>query len=353
MKAFINFITTIILTIIVSLLILFVSSNILIPKWIDHDGNMMSFIIKGFYQEPKNSLDIVFMGNSDVYRGVSPMALYEKTGITSYNFVSAAQRMWIAYPMLEDVVRTQNPKIIFFNVDSFFYTSQGTIGSYSKVYDNMPLSKAKIKGVYDPKYEINDNKIEHIFPIFAYHSRYGELTEDDFKYAFYNYSNPTKGMDLVAVKKPYEGGNSYMSNYDKSPATIPEKNIEYLDKMNETCKKNGIELILMELPSADSWNMAKHEAVSQYAEARELKFIDLNLDSTIEKMNFNWKEDTSDGGDHLNIYGAEKVTTYLAGYLTSNYDFTSHKDDKKYSKWNEQYKEYLNIIEKEKNDAEK
>lgn len=331
-----------------SFMILLVASKILSPKWIDHDNNMMSYIIKGFYKEPKNSLDIVFLGNSDVYRGVSPMEIYNQTGITSYNFVSAGQRMWITYPMLEEVFIYQSPKIIFFNVDSLFFTSQGNIGNYHKVYDNMPLSMVKINGVFDSNYESSvDKKLAHFFPLFAYHSRYSELTSDDFKYAFADYTNPTKGVDLVAIQEPYESDKDYMEYTDKV-ASIPEKNLEYLNKMVELCKEHNTELILIEIPSADSWNYEKSNAISNYASNHNLKFIDLNIPSILEEMNFNWLEDTSDGGDHLNIYGAEKVSSYIANYLTTNYDLPNHKEDKKYQKWNEQYEEYLKIKENEK-----
>lgn len=352
MKSFKNFILTIILTLIMSFMILFVASKILSPKWIDHDGNMMSYIIKGFYKEEKNSLDVVFLGNSDVYRGVSPMEIYNQTGITSYNFVSAGQRMWITYPMVEEVFKYQSPKLIFLNVDSLFFTSQGNIGNYHKVYDNMPLSITKFKGVFDANYESGiDKKLSHFFPIFAYHSRYSELTKDDFKYAFADYTNPTKGLDLVAIQVPYESDKDYMEYTDKV-ALIPEKNLEYLNKIAELCQKNNTELILIEIPSADSWNYEKSNALTAYAKENNLKFLDLNYSEVLEEMNFNWLEDTSDGGDHLNIYGAEKVSTYIAKYLENNYELPNHKENKLSKKWNQQYEEYLNIKEKEKNLAQ-
>lgn len=343
MKEFKNFIITIALTLVMSLAILIIASCIFIPKWTNHDGNMMTYIIKGFYEEPKNSLDIVFLGNSDVYRGVSPMELYNQTGITSYNFVSAGQRMWITYPMFEEVLKKQNPKMIFLNVDAVFFTSNASTGNYHKVYDQMPLSKTKIAGVYDENYELEDDtKLKHFLPIITYHNRYGELTDDDFKYAFYKSPNPTKGMDLVAIKSPYISETNYME-YTDEIASIPEKNKKYLDKMTELCTKNNIEFVLFEIPSADSWNYKKSNAIRIYAEENNLRFIDLNYEEALDNMEFDWQTDTSDGGDHLNIFGAEKVTTYLANYLKENYDFVNHKEDEKYSYWNEQYKEYLKI----------
>lgn len=348
MKELKNFIITISLTGILTIIGLIIASKIFIPKWIDHNNNMMSFIIKGFYKEQKNSLDVIFMGNSDVYRGVSPMKLYEEMGVTSYNFVSAGQRMWIAKPILEEALRFQTPKVIFFNVDSVFYTHVASDGNYHKVYDNMPLSLNKITGVFDSNYASpKSKKLTHFLPILMYHNRYSELTKEDIEYAFYDYSNPLKGMDLVASKIPYTQGNYYMSHNDDNKVDIPTKNKEYLDNMLELCNKKNIELILMELPSAESWSNEKSAAISEYAKEKNIKFIDMNLDAVLAEMNFNWLEDTSDGGDHLNIFGAEKTTTYLANYLKENYNFENHKNDNNYSNWNKQYEEYLKFKDKE------
>ena len=58
----------------------------------------------------------------------------------------------------------------------------------------------------------------------------------------------------------------------------------------------------------------------------------------------NWTEDTQDKGDHLNVYGAEKVTSYLGNYLEENYELEDHRNDPTYEAWNqlaEQYKQNL------------
>lgn len=345
MKSFINFLITMSITFILTYTILLAASKIFIPKWVDHNGNMMTFIMDGFYKEKKDSLEVIFTGNSDVYRGVSPMILYNKYGVTSYNFVSAGQRSWIAYYMLEEALRVQNPKLVLFNVDELYSDNQPSVGNYSKVYDNMKFSKVKIDTVFDETYEKSrTGRVSHFLPILSYHSRYTELTDIDFKYAFYDTNNPTKGMDLIAHRVPYTGNKDYMKETEEI-FEMPEVNKKYLDKMVELCKEKGVTLVLFEVPSPDSWNYAKHNALQEYANKNNLDFIDLNLYNN--EIGMNWDEDTSDGGDHLNVFGAEKVTEYLSDYLHENYELTDQRENKKYKKWNEQYKEYQKIKEYE------
>lgn len=345
MKDFIKFILTMLLTAVFTIIILFNASKVFIPKWVDHHGNMMTFIMNGFYEEEKDSLEIIFTGNSDVYRGISPMILYKEYGITSYNFVSAGQRSWIAYAMLEEALRYQTPKLILFNVDELYRDNQTSIGNYSKVYDNMKFSKVKFDAVFDKTYEKSRiGRVSHFLPILSYHSRYVELTNEDFKYAYYDKNNPTKGMDLIAYRVPYKEKNNYME-YTTEQAEMPETNREYLDKMVQLCKDKGVTLVLFEVPSPDSWDYSKHNELEAYAKEKNLDFIDLNLYN--EEIGMNWAEDTSDGGDHLNVFGAEKVTKFLSDYLVENYELTDRRKDKKYNKWNEQYEQYLKIKEYE------
>lgn len=345
MKDFKKFILTLILTFIMTLPILVYCSNLFMPKWVDHDGNMMTFIMKGFYKEKKNSLDVLFTGNSDVYRGVSPMVLYEKYGITSYNFVSAGQRSWIAYSMLEEALRLQNPEIVMFNVDELYSDNQPSTGNYSKVYDNMRPSAVKFRAVMDQTYEKSrTGRIEHFMPILSYHSRYTELSKNDFKYSLYDWNNPTKGMDLIAISESLKFDENYMQKNDEIEE-MPEINLYYLDKMKELCNQKQIKFILFEVPSPDSWNYKKHNRLSKYAKENDLEFIDLNLYN--KEIGMDWEKDSSDGGDHLNIYGAEKVSTFIADYLNENYNLPDRRSEKKYVKWNKQLKEYRKIKEYE------
>ncbi len=349
MKAFKNFILTVILTFILTFIGIVVSSKIFVPKWVGHDMNMMTFIVKGFYEEPKNSLDVVILGNSDTYRGVSPMVMYKEYGIASYSFVSAGQRMWQGYAMFEDVLRTQNPKIILFNVDGMFSDNQANDGNHSKVYDNMPFSMTKIKAVYDENYEATwIRRFNHLFPVFQYHNRYTDLSSDDFKYAFYDYHYALKGMEMVAYREAYTGDLDYMK--DKGEKTeIPEINEYYLDKMREECEKKGIKLVLFHIPSTESASYARYYGIKDYADNYNLDFLEMNFYN--DEIGIDWTTDTADAGDHLNLFGAEKVAKYLGKWLKDNYELPDRRNDKKYKQWDKDYKIYLKTRKQEINDA--
>ena len=79
-----------------------------------------------------------------------------------------------------------------------------------------------------------------------------------------------------------------------------------------------------------------------------MKFIDYNLKENIDRINLDNKEDYADGGYHLNVYGAEKITNDLGKILTREYNCINHKEDEKYAYWNETSSKYHKRIEREK-----
>lgn len=345
MKEFKKLLLTLIITFILTLPILIISSKIFMPKWIDHRMNMMTFIMKGFYQEPKNSLDIVILGNSDTYRGVDPLVMYHEYGFTSYNYVAAGERIWMAYALFNESLKYQKPQIIMLNTDELYFTHKATVGNNSKVYDNMKFSLNKIISVFDSNYKNSRlAKLSHFLPIFRYHSRYSELDSNDLKYAFYNERYALKGMDMVAYQVPYTGDKDYMKDLGEVES-LPEVSKYYLDKMIEECQKRNIEFILYHTPSPDSSSYAKYMGVKEYADKNNIPFLELNLN--LKEIGIDWKTDTSDGGDHLNLYGSEKVSLYLGKYLTDNYNLPDHRNEEKYNYWNEDYEVYLKERNKE------
>ena len=295
-----------------------------------------------YYAEKDNTLDVLFMGNSDMYRGMSPIVLWDEYGIASYSYTSPGQRMWTSYYVLLDALRSQSPEIIVLNVDSIQSTGPSAESNYRKALDNMQMSPVKIKAILDPAFKFNiEKKISFVFPILRYHTRAADLTKEDFELAYGYNVFEYKGMDMNANVRPYEGGNTYMEEKEES-FEIPEEPKKYVDKIIEICEENNIKLILVEIPSADSWSYAKSIALSEYALEKEVPFIDFNL--LLDEIDLDWTKDTEDGGDHLNVIGAEKVSKYMGEYLKQNYDIKDRREDENYKSWFES----SNIYHKDK-----
>lgn len=317
-----------------------VLNRIFIPKWLHSSDNMHGYITRGYFAEKNNSLDVVFTGNSDTFRGISPMEIWNDYNITSYNYVSSGQRMWTAYYMLNEALKTQKPKVIMLNIDGIFSDNHSSMSNYQKVFDTWPMSKNKIKAIMDPSFDFSyGRKLAFVFPIISYHSRYNELTNEDFEYAYSDFHNPYKGIDLTIDSKPFEG--EYIKDSDEI-YSLNQKVLKYLDKYVDKCKKEKINLEFIWIPSPDSWSASKSNAVMEYASNNGIKFTDLNY--IYKDLGIDFNIDTADGGDHLNIYGARKVSKYLGEYLKNNYTFKKHDSDT-FKRWDKDYKNYTKLIE--------
>ena len=101
--------------ILIGIIIFILLSAIIVPHWTRNDGTTV--VIKSFYNEPKDTIDAVFIGNSSVYKGISPMEIWKKYGITSYDFASPDQKIWLSYYFIKECFNYQKPKVIVLSVD--------------------------------------------------------------------------------------------------------------------------------------------------------------------------------------------------------------------------------------------
>ena len=70
--------------------------------------------------EPENSLDVLFMGDSESCDVYSPVQLWGEQGFTSYNTGSRAQRISDTYAILQEELKRQSPKLVVIEVNNVF-----------------------------------------------------------------------------------------------------------------------------------------------------------------------------------------------------------------------------------------
>ena len=190
-------IKTVIKIIIFSLIafgILIVLNSIFKPK------SNYTKIVKNFYKEPKDSLDVVFVGDSTVYRAISPLEMWKQYGIAGYDFSTPAQKVWDNYYSIKEVLQYQKPKVIVLDVDAFFKSKPMGVGNSTHLYCNMNIGMPKLEGMFDPVQNKSiKRQVSLLFPAIRFHSRWSELEKDDFSYDQNEKNAVFKGF--LAVKK--------------------------------------------------------------------------------------------------------------------------------------------------------
>ena len=315
-----------------------------------------SYTVIEFYKEKKNSIDVLYVGNSCIYTGISPMEVYKNTGITGYAFSTSGQRMASSYYFIKEAFKTQKPKLVFLEIgEAFTGIDKNDEMSIRRAIDSLKFSKNKLDMIWDEDYKLsNFDKLSCIFPILRFHSRWNNLDESDLRKFVFKGNYTDKGYLLEKNTKKYNGKvNKRLKSEQDDEIKESEEELQFeiskipievrakIDKMIEYCKEMNSELIFIKLPEPIVWNEEKREIIKDYAKEKNVKFIDLNYD---EKINIDWQTDTQDEGNHLNLYGAEKVGKYLSDYLVDNFDLPDHREEPYYSDWND----FLAAYEEEK-----
>ncbi len=143
-----------------------------------HDENETR--IRGFYMEPKDSIDVALIGASDLYFAYSPVTAYEEYGYTSYLYSISANSADLWIDELKQVERTQHPKLYVFDLDNAAHGCSADPDSTLRyLTDNMPPSKERaelINRYVDKNNE--DGRLSYYIPFFKFHSDYPESFKD-------------------------------------------------------------------------------------------------------------------------------------------------------------------------------
>jgi len=245
------------------------------------------------------------------------MEIYNKYGFTSFVLGSAAQQLHYTKYLLNRTLKKQNPKVVILETNAI----------YRKIEPTGPIFR----------------KLQNLFSIFEYHNRWKSLNFRDLNLSFsYDYNSEFKGY---TYKPGIKGSktNEYM-NPTKEAKEIESLNKRYLLAMIELCKENNIEFLLLSTPSTKNWSYTKHEGIRVFASEYNIPYIDLNLMKN--EVPIDWEKDTCDEGDHMNYYGAVKVSEYVGEYLSNNYDLENKKDNPEYQSWNEALTRYFKAVGK-------
>lgn len=303
-KVFRNIICSVLFLSILSVLLM-TASAIMKPGKRAGVNSLEDPLTNGVLAERKNTVDVLFLGDSECYSTFIPLKIWNDHGITSYVCGTTEQVLSFSYELLTKAEKKQNPKIVVLETNTVFREVTNT--------------KAFI------------NKAEGLFSVFKYHDRWKNLQPKSWQINENKiYDERSKGYLFNTIVNA-ASTQGYMTPTDEKE-TIPTDNVKYVKKIRDYCRKNGAELVLVSVPSTKNWNYAKHNAIAELSENLGIEYVDMN---TMQKeIPIDWKTETRDKGDHLNYYGAVKATSYMGKYLEASGLFENKKNDPEYAEWN-------------------
>ena len=310
------------------LLSLWLLQRLLVPKYIEENEEG---VLSAEYYDNAGENDVLFIGDCEVYSNFSPITLWQEYGITSVIRGTPQQLIWQSYYMLEDTLRYETPKVVVYNVFSMRYDKPQSEAYNRLTLDGMRWSSVKSDAIKASMTE-EESYISYMFPILRFHSRWNELTSEDFRYMFGTEQLSHNGYVMRVDTKPVEYLPDPIPLADYSYAEI---DWEYLDKIRDCCKDHGITLILIKSASCyPYWFPEWDQQIRDYAAENDLTYV--NFLEHQEETGIDYSTDTYDAGLHLNLSGAEKSSRYFGKLLLQQKGITDRLTDTELTKkWDE------------------
>lgn len=283
-----------------------------------------------FYAQEKESIDVLVVGSSASYANINPAVLWSERGIAAYDLCASGQPVYNTYYYLKEAFKTQKPQLVVYDIYTMVSPEehQDLDGAAVNTSGISLFSENRTDAI---KASVSDDNFLDAylgFPI--YHKNYNTLINDPRKFLNVScHGSKEKGYERVNGWAYYSGDVTVADGYEP----IPEKNLEYLMKIISLVKENNAELLLIKCPyTLSEYHDRVYNSVEKVALENGVGY--LNMNKCYQDIGFDYFYDIADIV-HLNGSGSDKVSAYLANYISANYDIADHRGDSRYSSWQE------------------
>lgn len=278
------------------------------------------------YKQPENSIDVIFLGSSKVYCDISTGVLWDNHGIASFDLGGAEAPAWVSYYQLKEALKTQSPKVIFYEVSVaamyptlFQADNWAADNSYGMKWNSNRIDQLRVNSEEDDFYV-------RLNPFNVMHGRYKDLEENDFVNV--RSTADYKGFDPREDTRTYERPD-VAAYTDVEPCS--EKAEEYIGKIIELGKSRNIPVVLIASPyRVPESEQSIINYIKTIAEKEGAKFIDFN--QKYDDIGIDFETDMADF-NHLNYNGNYKYSDYFGKLLKSEFDIPDRRGDDRYISW--------------------
>lgn len=264
--------------------------------------------IESFYDEPKNSIDVLIVGGSHAMCSISPTEIYDSTGLTSYNLSTWSQPIWVSYHYIQEALKYQKPKVVVLDVFGSFYDRSYLTGVdvdlVSDDYAQLMKPSLNLLSLNFTRFrtQVTKKVWSEYLNIAKYHSRITELQPEDIGKIFQDDSTTAKGYGPFYTMESFV--DYVYPQTDQTTELYPYAQ-EYLLKTIALLKEKGIIPLLVKIPHiADENDITLVNTIKEIAQEQQVEFLDFCSSNV---LNMDFSTDFADHG-HVNNYGAKKVT---------------------------------------------
>ena len=295
----------------------------------------------GFYEEPENSLDAVYIGASNVYYYFQAPLAWHEYGIAVYPISMAMMPTQSMKFVIEEARKTQPDALYIVNLNNFKDTDF-TEAHFHYLTDYMRFSPTKVNLVNRLAEDLGVtgfDKLEYYLPFIRFHSNWSHLTEDAFEKEY----NGMKGANCYNsfLKDVTDISGSYRET--EQDILITEDQDSILRELLDYCKEEDVNVLFVLVPQAIPNESRIAQLNTMCSIVEEEGFDILNLLEGMDTVGLNMKYDYANT-IHTNVHGSLKYSHFIGQYLIDEYGFEDRRDDPAYAEWDTSYEKYLEKI---------
>ena len=312
-------------------------------KWTK--GEMMTERYSAY--EKEGSVDVIYIGGSNIFAAAAPAVVWEESGITGFNLGASDFSMMLTYYQLKYALTEHTPSAVVLDVTGISVEKDPVNKSeapFQKLMATIPDHGIRMELLSDMHAHWEDlDPVMYLFPLLRYHERWESLTEADFDPSIESskYKEYSKGCYISAkVKKQDASGDIFQ--YSRNAV---DDNLAYMQKICDLCDEKGIRLMLISCPNLES-QISEHEAARTFAEENGLYYLEYASAEEIIDAGIDPEQDFYNE-NHLNIIGQKKFSSVLAQTLQEQFALPGHREDAALAeKWDETYEQYMEYYDK-------
>ena len=290
------------------------------------------------YEADKNSVDIVFIGNSHLSKGINTNIIDAKCNVNSLKVHAGGIQIAQIYYNLLEILKYQSPKVVGLelfplvhsdNISNKLFNSKNKMlskGMKGEYFKRFGIPKYKEIKLIDPK-----NNWYHMFNFFRFHENWTNL-ESVSKSLQNRFSVSAKELNYNHNKILWHLNSSSIEGYKKrmfikKDIYFSEAEKIYLKKIIVLSDEYNFDLLLFTIPVYEEYYNKVKDSIDNtslkiynYAkEYKEIKFYDINKELGGLSATYIMGEKVSEN-QHLNYKGMIKTSNLLADFINKEYN---------------------------------
>lgn len=306
------------------------------------DGQHRSYqSFQSIYQHEKNSIDVVFLGNSHLYMGVDNFIIESKCDINTISVAAGRLNIAEVYFNLQEVLKYHTPKLVV--IETWPLISEGD--AYNKIFTR--FKQLHSSNFYNPSYKrfgwvqtkelILSNREHRLYKFFNMAKnhdwwkdpeRWSRQLRSNEELVASEFIQAHAKNDKVFSEEQLQEFKAIAPKFSYSEMYLSEMEKEYLASILKLSKQHKFEILFITVPVFDQYYKVTkpgfervHNELEHYF-SEEKNVTILNINKAFNGLDYTHviPEKDKDANQHLNYKGIIKTSNYLANFLIDQYD---------------------------------